>query len=65
MLTDTNSTEQESTIESKDDENRLSPQEKFCREIPNPSPLTSRNERMLFQVKQNKPSGGQEVWLDF
>lgn len=29
------------------------------------SPLTSRNEKMLFKVEQNKPCGGQEVWLDF
>jgi len=32
---------------------------------PRCSPLTSRNERMLFKVEQNKPCGGQEVWLDF
>jgi len=29
------------------------------------SPITSRNEKMLFQVNQHKPCGGQEVWLEF
>jgi len=29
------------------------------------SPITSRNEKMLFKVEQHKPCGGQELWLDF
>lgn len=33
--------------------------------IPAYSPITSRNEKMLFQVNQHKPCGGQEVWLEF
>jgi len=29
------------------------------------SPITSRNEKMLFKVEQHKPCGGQELWLEF